>query len=893
MAVRRSSRVKVVSSLELALGLALYACAVLALHVYGLHATSPDPSLAAVLPALVIPPLLYVLVGLVSVRPRAPMRILGAAGAMSGLHVLLVAATGALFMIPDLLDYGTALAFALWGSPAVTLLQVIAASLVFVRLRPLLSPSRVPRADARVTTRGRVEPPGGPGAQRPFTSPAVATPFAPATRTVVAPSPASNQREPVVAAPAQIRPPSAVPASTSPTVASSPPSALHRTPVFSGSVGRPTPVSPPAWASASRPPTSPPPMSASQPVPTAPPLPSAPVAAPVAPPVVPHITTPAPVEPTPSAPPVKPALDEAVPVALRSSVATPVEPTPSAPPAKPVLDEAVPVAVPVAPRSSAPAPMEPTRSVPPAKKVLDEAEPMIRIPIVRIGDQLPVGMFARGADGLKDTLRPGVALLVPRKLLLPHLGEGLAPVKWAVVADQFPRDELALSHQEIEARLPGGALLLPLDEVVPQIPPELLALSTPQADTHGIEEFPDPFQPQAPMALKPSVFEAQIEAGTESDSPVADVEDVTDLEETPASAAAADIAEVAEAPERDAAVAEAPPSEVELDEPEHELVAATDAAVADEALPSEVERHEPEHEMVVPAEPSAAPEPPVELEPAMNEAPAVWKPVTNGVGEHGWSEQARRIATMLTPLLKIGQRDGAGTTLMTVVAPTVSEDAVVQTATRVVPFLSDARLPGRVIQATLTAPGTTLVLTPFGSADAGGSLLVTAVASRASLAWFERLSRTVAGQSQGHPGDGRRSAREDNHGSAAALRSASVPAAVLELASSLTAFGPVTPTLLCDEAGALSTYLFLPSALDALPLARFARDVDDALEGAEIGRVGSVILNLGAHRMVLRAIDGASGHVTMLVGVGRIDRPGLARIELERAATRLGDLVRS
>src|SRR5262249_15224632 len=135
-------------------------------------------------------------------------------------------------------------------------------------------------------------------------------------------------------------------------------------------------------------------------------------------------------------------------------------------------------------------------------------------------------------------------------------------------------------------------------------------------------------------------------------------------------------------------------------------------------------------ELVATAEPSATPEALVELEPARDEAPAVWKPVTNGAGEHGWSEQARRIATMLTPLLKIGQRDGAGTTLMTVVAPTVSEDAVVQTATRLVPFLRDARLPGRVIQATLTAPGTTLVLTPFGSADAGGSLLVTAVASR-------------------------------------------------------------------------------------------------------------------------------------------------------------------
>ena len=92
-----------------------------------------------------------------------------------------------------------------------------------------------------------------------------------------------------------------------------------------------------------------------------------------------------------------------------------------------------------------------------------------------------------------------------------------------------------------------------------------------------------------------------------------------------------------------------------------------------------------------------------------------------------------------------------------------------------------------------------------------------------------------------------------------------------DLAGSLTAFGPVSPTLLRDHAGALSACLFLPSSLDALPLARFARDLHLALEGAEVGRMVSVVLKLGAHRLVLRAMDGASGSVTMLVGVGRID----------------------
>jgi len=56
-----------------------------------------------------------VLAALVLVRPLALMPLIGAAAVMCGLHGLLVAATGALFMIPDLLDYGAAVAFALWG----------------------------------------------------------------------------------------------------------------------------------------------------------------------------------------------------------------------------------------------------------------------------------------------------------------------------------------------------------------------------------------------------------------------------------------------------------------------------------------------------------------------------------------------------------------------------------------------------------------------------------------------------------------------------------------------------------------------------------------------------------------------------------------------------------
>ena len=703
----RTSRMRLIGWLELGLGLELYACAVLALHARGLRATPLDATPVLVLPALVIPPVFYLLVAIVSMRPFSLTRVLGATGAMCGIHAVLVAATGALFMIPDLVDYAGALAFALWGAPAVTLLQLTAAPLVFARLRPLLlAPRGAPRADASGTAPPRrVETPG------------VAAPRTP------------------VAAPRDVAPPLA---------------------------------------------------------------PRAPVVTPPLPPLVARESN---------------ALLPAF-AAARPAVLTP----PAAPP---------PLAM--AARTVAPA----------------TAEAMVRVPFNRIAEQLPVDMFVRGREGLNATLRPGVSLLVPRRLLLPHLGEGLALVKWGVVADQFPHDELALTHDQIASRLPNGSLMLPLDEVVPQIPAELLVLSTPAVDVYGIEEFPPPFQPHVPPSSENAVADAGVPAELEAPA-LAEPEPVSASEQV-------------EAPE--------PPPELEAPaEPE---------SLAEPEAPAELEL-------------------PVESESSMDQEPVAPEPAPGGLVDRGRTAEARRIATLLAPLmngLEIGECDGAGMTLVTVVAPAVSEDSVVRTAVRVASFLTDARLPSPVTQATLTGAEATVVLTPFGSLDDGGTLLVTAMASRASLAWLERLSRTAAGEARAGSGNGKHAGTSGDPLRETELRITTVPPSVRELAGSLTAFGPVAPTVLRDTAGALSACLFLPSSLEALPLAEFARDLYGVLEEAEIGAVASVIVKMGAHRLVVRAVDGVSGRA-MLVGGGPIDRPGLARIELDRAATRLGALVR-
>ena len=778
MALPRASRA-LVWALELSLGLELYACAVLALHARGLRATPLEASPALVLPALVIPPVFYVLVALVIVRPLALKPLIVAATTMCGLHGVLVAATGALFMIPDLVEYGAAVAFALWGSPAVTLLQLTAAPLAFARLRPLvLAPNPVRVAPRPVAgPRRRVEPP------------AASTPPRPPV-----PAEASLSAFHASAAPSAPPPPA--------------PSAAFVSPLRA-TAGRSAPPAP------------------------------APPAAPVV-------------------------------------IARPAVAPPSADVSQPVVN-ASPPAVTLPPKSPVAPPAEPKTAAAPSKRALDWTEPAIRVSFARIADQLPVEMFVRAAEGLKDTMRPGVSLLVPRALLLPHLSEGLAPVKWEVVADQFPLDELAMTHEEIAGRLPDGSLLLPLDEVIPQIPAELLTLSTPPLDVHQIEEFPEPFQSPATAASSPdttvgpsTVQAAQVERAETGVNEKAEAEKA-EAEKEDAEASEPAVAEVEDWQQAGAAphVEETESTEDDAQPEESE----TFAAPVDS--PMHVAPVEPETEVVRVAAPLTAPEP--------------WH-----AGEHVKGEQARRIAALLTPLvngLEIGQRNGAGTTLVTVIAPTLSEDSVVHTAMRIVPFLGDARLPDRLSQATLAAAGATVVLTPFGSADAGMTLLVTAVASRAGLAWLERLSRTAAREAQVEAANGKHADGGSVAGAERELRAANVPPAVHEMASSLTAFGSVAATMLRDRDGALSACLFLPRSLDAMRLAGFSHDLYEVLEGAEIGPVTSVILKLGIHRVVLRAMDGAAGHVTMLVGGGRIDRPGLARIELDRAASRLGALV--
>src|SRR5262245_7203826 len=128
----------------------------------------------------------------------------------------------------------------------------------------------------------------------------------------------------------------------------------------------------------------------------------------------------------------------------------------------------------------------------------ERVEEVVSIPFARIAEQLPAGAFTISPDRLgANMLEPG-HLLVPTRLVIPQLVEGHVAVAWEDVADQFPRHALAVDEASVRDGLAEGRIVLPLDEVVRRLPPELFEVSSPSADLQGLERFPLPFRPLEP-----------------------------------------------------------------------------------------------------------------------------------------------------------------------------------------------------------------------------------------------------------------------------------------------------------------------------------------------------------------------------------------------------------
>ena len=576
----------------------------------------------------------------------------------------------------------------------------------------------------------------------------------------------------------------------------------------------------------------------------------------------------------------------------------------------------------------------------------ERVEEVLSIPFSRIADQLPAGTFTIPPDRLgANLLEPG-HLLVPTRLVVPQLADGAVSVSWDEVADQFPRHALAVNEATVRDRLPEGRIVLPLDEIVRRLPPEMFAASTPAADVQGIERFPLPFQPfeaetvealePPPVELPPALPAPAAASAPLSPEAVVLPEPVVEAEppDLPGEIAAPH-AELETEPPRAAAIDFVPSFLFVESEIEYGLapqLAFEEQLDALESAPVEPALVEVPHVAPPPPEPlfvemelSAVPAP---VAPPVVEEPAVPAPVAPPVVEEpavaapsrlepvlaavprvppppveaprptlplteDRLRQSRRLAAVLTPFgaLEVGSTSIEGVTLFTFNSSALPTTSVLRTAASTLPFLMSGQAPWPVDQLTVRREEGAIILTPLGTVDSGGPVMVASVARVGSLAMLELVCLKAAREHRlAYPAPPARREPSDRMGNGSHYETRDSGALSLGfLAGDLNAFGRVAPTVLRDSAGSAEVCVFLAPGEDSRAVAGFAVDVCRALtlEGDEpaLGALQSVVFRLNERRLVVRPVKGAPGRFSVLVAAGEsVDRPGLAHRQLERAA---------
>lgn len=598
-------------------------------------------------------------------------------------------------------------------------------------------------------------------------------------------------------------------------------------------------------------------------------------------------------------------------VVIEPRVATPTPPaTVTAAPSR-VEEPLAPAPVPLRAPESAVRPVTAGAAVPPPPAF---DGPTVRVSFSRVAPEMPTECFSVPLEQVAERMRQPGALLVPQYLVLPQLAEGLIRVKWDVVAAQFPRDLLTVADADMMARLPNG-ISLPLDEVIAQVPSDLFLIGGPAVDVRGLESFPAPFQPLVsdPAPEPPKAVPAEPPAPPAEPEPVA--------------VAPPDLAE----PERvtvvtaDVAMEEGPATPRETVEAELPIAPETRVGVESDSAESRVDEHpvmsapvaDPGPETTSVAEPEwsrpRAPEPivapPVELEVptppvvkvseplAEAEPPRVamsWRDIPPGpipaAIAAGTAEiaQARRIVAMLAPIASfdVNIQSMEGVTVIALAAPAVAQEIPVAVAGIVLPLLTDRRAPWPLDQITLRGPDTALVLTPLDGSGDRGSVLAAATPRGGGLALLEILCRRAAGD-RAH-GAAISTADGFPAGSRGLVASAT-PERAAGLASSLTAFGAVTASVLRDTGGEGLLYFFLPAEADVPMVGALAQELQAVMRKA----VGSgaafrtAVLRAGSTFLVIQPEEVGHGRSIVVVAGGEVTRPGLAYRQVERATAAL------
>jgi hypothetical protein len=258
---------------------------------------------------------------------------------------------------------------------------------------------------------------------------------------------------------------------------------------------------------------------------------------------------------------------------------------------------------------------------------------------------------------------------------------------------------------------------------------------------------------------------------------------------------------------------------------------------------------------------------------------------------------AEKLAALLAPweTAALGEVQVGDFAIISVSAAGLAGSAVAAAAGRLSPIIA-RRAPRPVDQATLRGVGGTLVLTPVGSGWNTGAALAVGVRPGGPLARLEMLARRAAAAHEPpSPAESRQTVPQTVPQAVpmtARFAAAPPPPAAAAAAEDLEAFGPLTAQSYREPASGALIHCFVPPGASAAELAPFAWELAQAMaQGPQAGPLGSfhsAVLRSGRERLEIRGLPSAAGPPPVLVVAGAdTGRPGLARLQVERAAVRL------
>jgi predicted regulator of Ras-like GTPase activity (Roadblock/LC7/MglB family) len=251
---------------------------------------------------------------------------------------------------------------------------------------------------------------------------------------------------------------------------------------------------------------------------------------------------------------------------------------------------------------------------------------------------------------------------------------------------------------------------------------------------------------------------------------------------------------------------------------------------------------------------------------------------------------AEKLAALLVPweTAALDEVQAGDFAIICMSAAGLAGGAVAAAAGRLSPVIA-RRAPRPVEQATLRGAGGTLVLTPVGSGWKTGMALAVGLRPGGALARLEILARRAAAA---HDPKAQVVAPHDAM-PVARLDTTPPPTAAAAAAQDLEVFGPLQAQSYREPTSGVLIHCFVPPGASAAELALFAWELAQAMaQGPQAGPLGSfdsAVLRSGTERVEIRRLPSAAGPSPVLVvGVADTGRPGLARLQVERAAARLG-----